>query len=51
MIQRKIILFSGKPFNPANAMNPTGQEFDKSQSSVLSFIMGNESMSLGWWKA
>jgi len=37
----------GKPFNPENAMNPTGREFDKSQSSVLSFIMGNESMSLG----
>ena len=42
-----IVHYRGKPFNPENAMNPTGREFDKSQSSVLSFIMGNESMSLG----
>lgn len=41
-----LLLFRGKPFNPENAMNPTGQEFDKAQSSVLSFIMGDESMSL-----
>merc|ERR1711997_234654 len=36
----------GKPFNAANAMNPTGQEFDKAQSGVLQFILGNEPMSL-----
>ena len=43
---KSFIIFSGIPFNASNAMNPTGKDFDTSQSSVLSFILGNDSMSL-----
>lgn len=32
----------GKPFDPKNAMNPTGKEFEPEQSSVCALIRENE---------
>jgi len=32
----------GKPFNPSNAMNPTGKEFEASESSVCALIREQE---------
>lgn len=32
----------GKPFDPSNAMNPTGKEFEADQSSVCALIRENE---------
>lgn len=37
-----LFLHSGKPFDIANLMNPTGKDFDESQSSVLALIMGGD---------
>ena len=34
-----ILVFSGKPFDMANMMNPTGKDFDQKNSAVLALIM------------
>ena len=33
------LFFSGKPFDMANMMNPTGKDFDQKNSAVLALIM------------